>query len=172
VVRDLGLDYIKINACENHCVLFRKEYETLDICPICKASRWKIDDCGASHVDDGHDNTRRRVPVKILRYFPLTPRLRRLYMSESTSSEMHWHEEGRIDDGKLRHPADSKAWKHVDNTFPRFKEARNVGLGLASNGFNPSGMQNVTYSCWPVILIPYNLPPWLYENNLTGSCRC
>ena len=24
-------------------------------------------------------------------------------------------------------------------------------------------MQNVTYSCWPVILIPYNLPPWLYE---------
>ena len=80
VVRDLGLDYIKIDACENHCVLFRKEYETLDICPICKASRWKTDDRGAGHVDDGHDNNRRRVPVKILRYFPLTPRLRRLYM--------------------------------------------------------------------------------------------
>ena len=163
VVRDLGLDYIKIDACENHCVLFWKEYKKLDICPKCKASRWKTDDHGDGHVDDGHDTKRRRVPNKILRYFPLTPRLRRLYMSERTSSEMRWHEEGRIDDGKLRHPADSKAWKHVDNTFPRFIEARNVRLGLASDGFNPFGMQNVTYSCWPVILIPYNLPPWLYE---------
>ena len=118
VVRDLGLDYIKIDACENHCVLFWKEYKKLDICPKCKASRWKTDDHGDGHVDDGHDTKRHRVPNKILRYFPLTPRLRRLYMSERTSSEMHWHEEGRIDDGKLRHPADSKAWKHVDNTFP------------------------------------------------------
>jgi hypothetical protein len=55
------------------------------------------------------------------------------------------------------------AWKHVDNTFPLFKKIRNIRLGLASDGFNPFGMQNVTYSCWPVILIPYNLPPWLYE---------
>jgi hypothetical protein len=31
VVCDLGLDYIKIDACENHCVLFREEYEKLDI---------------------------------------------------------------------------------------------------------------------------------------------
>jgi hypothetical protein len=83
-------------------------------------------------------------------------------MSESTSSEMNWHEKGRVDDGKLRHPADSRAWKHVDNTFPLFKEAHNIRLRLASDGFNPFGMQNVNYSCWPVILIPYNLPPWLY----------
>jgi hypothetical protein len=52
----------------------------------------------------------------------------------------------------------------VDNTFPLFKEIRNVRLGLASDGFNPFGMQNVTYSCWPVIHPnTYNLPPWLYE---------
>jgi hypothetical protein len=84
-------------------------------------------------------------------------------MSESTSSEMCWHEKGRVDDGKLRHPPDSRAWKHVDNTFPLFKEARNVRLGLAFDGFNPFGMPNVNYICWPVIIIPYTLPPWLYE---------
>jgi hypothetical protein len=163
VVRDLGLDYIKIDACENHCVLFWEEYEKLDICPKCKALRWKADDRGASNINDGQDKNRCRVAVKIFRYFPLTPRLRRLYMSESTSSEMRWHEKGRVDDGKLRHPTDSMAWKHVDNTFPIFKEARNVRLGLTSDGFNPFGMQIVNYSCWPVILIPYNLPSWLYE---------
>ncbi|GLT94155.1 hypothetical protein SLE2022_119110 [Rubroshorea leprosula] len=27
--------------------------------------------------------------------------------------------------------------------------------------FNPFKSMNVTYSTWPVILIPYNLPPWL-----------
>jgi hypothetical protein len=56
------------------------------------------------------------------------------------------------------HPADSMAWKHVDNLYPEFaSDPRNVRLGLASNGFNPFGMLHVTYTT----LIPYNLPHWL-----------
>jgi len=35
----LGLDYVKIDACINHCVLFWKENEDLDKCPKCHASR-------------------------------------------------------------------------------------------------------------------------------------
>ena len=83
-------------------------------------------------------------------------------MSETRASYMRWHKEELVVDGKMRHPADSKAWKHVDETYEWFAEdPRNVRLGLASDGFNPFGMLNVSYSCWPVILIPYNLPPWL-----------
>jgi len=41
VVHDLGLDYQKIHACINDCVLFRKEYAELDTCPTCGESRWK-----------------------------------------------------------------------------------------------------------------------------------
>jgi hypothetical protein len=64
----------------------------------------------------------------------------------------------------MRHPADSKAWKHVDSEFKWFLEGgRNVRLGLASDGFNPFGMQSLTYSIWPVILVPYNLPPWMCQ---------
>ena len=45
---------------------------------------------------------------------------------------------------------------------PQFAlEPRNVRLGLAIDGFNPFGNMNNSYSMWPVILIPYNLPPWL-----------
>jgi hypothetical protein len=80
VVRDLGLGYIMIDACENHCVLYWKEYKKLDICPKCKVSRWKTKDndknSGGGHLGDGEDKNRRRVPTKILQYFPLTPRLR------------------------------------------------------------------------------------------------
>ncbi|CAL2239656.1 unnamed protein product [Prunus armeniaca] len=39
VLNGLGLGYEKINACKNNCMLFYKEYETLDTCPICKESR-------------------------------------------------------------------------------------------------------------------------------------
>ncbi|XP_060182958.1 uncharacterized protein LOC132612901 [Lycium barbarum] len=32
---------------------------------------------------------------------------------------------------------------------------------LASDGFNPFGTMSTNYSIWPVVLVPYNLPPWL-----------
>jgi hypothetical protein len=75
---------------------------------------------------------------------------------------MRWHKEELVRDGKMRHPADSLAWQHVDGEFKDFAlDPRNVRLGLAANGFNPFGMLNVAYTTWLVILIPYNLPPWL-----------
>jgi hypothetical protein len=83
-------------------------------------------------------------------------------MSEKTSSLMRWHKEELVTDGKMRYPRDSLAWKYVNDSYKKFdSDPRNVRLGLASDGFNPFGMLNVNYTCWPVILIPYNLPPWL-----------
>jgi hypothetical protein len=84
------------------------------------------------------------------------------------SGDMQWHNKELVNDGKMRHPADSKAWKHVDSEFKWFSEkgVRNVRLGLASDGFNPFGMQSLTYSIWPIILIPYNLTPWLCQKQL------
>ena len=35
----LSLDVQKIYACPNHCILYRKEYEALDRCLVCNASR-------------------------------------------------------------------------------------------------------------------------------------
>ena len=134
----------------------------MDTCPKCGESRWKTAASDEKDEESGIGSAKKRAPRKILRYFPVTPRLERLYMRESTSSQMRWHKEGLVCDGKMRHPADSMAWKHVDNMYPEFaSDPRNVRLGLASDGFNPFGMLNVTYTTWPVILIPYNLPPWL-----------
>jgi hypothetical protein len=166
VVRDLGLDYEKIHACVNDCVLFRGVHEKADKCPTCGESRWKNTDPAGDSKDngttDGRVKKKKLIPCKILRYFPLIPRLRRLYMNAKTSKDMSWHSEDLVQDGKMRHPANSLAWKHVNDENPAFTDdPRNVRLGLASDGFNPFGMLNVSYTTWPVILIPYNLPPWM-----------
>nr|XP_011463602.1 PREDICTED: uncharacterized protein LOC101298016 [Fragaria vesca subsp. vesca] len=69
---------------------------------------------------------------------------------------------GRKKDGMMRHPANSPTWKMVNTNWPDFGiEPRNLRLALSSDGFNPYGAISSKYSCWPVILITYNLPPWL-----------
>ncbi|XP_042465731.1 uncharacterized protein LOC122048202 [Zingiber officinale] len=75
---------------------------------------------------------------------------------------MRWHSESRTKDGYMRHPADSPSWQTFDHKHPEFaKDPRNIRLGLASDGFNPFKNMSVTHSTWPVILMPYNLPPWM-----------
>lgn len=75
---------------------------------------------------------------------------------------MLWHTQGRSHDNMLRHPVDSLAWKHVDSTWQPFaKEPRNVRLGLAIDGVNPFQDLSSRWSSWPVLLVNYNLPPWL-----------
>ncbi|KAL0427435.1 UNVERIFIED_CONTAM: hypothetical protein Slati_2918300 [Sesamum latifolium] len=57
-------------------------------------------------------------------------------------------------------PSNAEAWRHIDRTHPNFAaEPRNVRLGLCTDGFAPHAQYGRTYSCWPVILTPYNLPP-------------
>ncbi|XP_027368302.1 uncharacterized protein LOC113874264 [Abrus precatorius] len=60
---------------------------------------------------------------------------------------MTWHSEGRIRDGKLRHPADSPQWKKFDDDHEEFAtETRNIRFALATDGMNPHGMQSSTYN--------------------------
>ncbi|XP_042967343.1 uncharacterized protein LOC122300620 [Carya illinoinensis] len=150
--RGLGFKYHKIHACPNDCILFWKENADKNVCPICNASRWMSNTHGT-----------RVLPQKVLRHFPLKPRLQRLYMSAKIATDMRWHKEKRASDETImRHPADSVSWNNFDKDHAWFAEdSRNVRLGLASDGFNPFNNLAKPYSIWPVILVPYNLPPWL-----------
>ncbi|XP_019070242.1 uncharacterized protein [Solanum lycopersicum] len=61
----------------------------------------------------------------------------------------------------LRHPADGEAWKDFDSLHPDFaNNARNVRLGISSDGFNPFRTMSISHSTWPVMLMNYNLSPW------------
>ena len=75
---------------------------------------------------------------------------------------MTWHASNRCADGFMAHPCDSEAWKHFDRIHPDFaSDPRNVRLGLCTDGFNPFGHSSTPYSCWPVLITIYNLPPWI-----------
>ncbi|KAL0416718.1 UNVERIFIED_CONTAM: hypothetical protein Slati_3503700 [Sesamum latifolium] len=64
------------------------------------------------------------------------------------------------------HPSNAENWRHFDRTYLDFAlEPRTVRLGLCIDGFAPYGQYGRTYSCWPVIITPYNLPPKMYMNS-------
>jgi len=130
-------------------ILFRGDYLKSTSCPTCKFPRYK--------------DLNNKLPNKVMRYFLLALRLKQLYESPDIAKEMRWHKDRPFyEDWKMRHPTDSIAWKSFDLEYPSFAEdSRNVRLGLASDCFNPFGNMSTSYSVWPVVLIPYNLPPWM-----------
>jgi hypothetical protein len=147
-------------TCHNDFMLFWKDNKDLDICTVCRESKWMAD----IHLDQDGEviSSRKKCPVKVLRWFPLIPHLHRLFMSEHTAHYMRWHAEGRIRDGVLRHPADGEEWRSFDILHLDFMAgSRNVRLGLTADGFNPFGNMSTSHSTWPILLVPYNLPPWM-----------
>ncbi|XP_056695640.1 uncharacterized protein [Spinacia oleracea] len=148
----MGLDAEKIHACPNDCVLYRKDYNDLHECPTCGTSRYKVKSNG--------ENTNE--PAKVMWYLPVVPRLKRLFANAKDAENLTWHADGRNKDGMLRHAADSPQWKHIDTNFPNFsRETRNLRLRLCTDGINPFGNMSSQHSTWPVLLVNYNLPPWL-----------
>ncbi|XP_059292742.1 uncharacterized protein LOC132046198 [Lycium ferocissimum] len=164
-IKKLCLDYIKIDACPNDCMLYWEDDVNAETCKYCHTSRWKPEnESNKDHAPttSKKQKKKRKKPAKILRYFPLKPRLQRLFMCSKIAEHMSWHAEDGNKDGTIRHPRDGEAWKRFDTTFPEFaSDPRNVRLGLASDGFNPFGTMSTNYSIWPQVLVPYNLLPWL-----------
>ena len=61
----LGMEYEKIHACPNDCILYRNELKNASSCPTCGASRWK--------VNSTRTRKRKGVPAKVMWYFPPIP---------------------------------------------------------------------------------------------------
>jgi len=147
----LKLPHRKIDVFPNSCMLFWKDNESLETCSICDGGRYSC------VTKDG-----RQIPCKQLIYFPIGPRLQCLYAIKAIFENMRWHHDHKWPRGVMAHPSGSDAWKHLDASFPSFgDELRNVRLGLCTDGFSPFGHYGQTYSCWLVIVTPYNLPPWM-----------
>ena len=167
LLRALKMTYEQIHACPKGCVLFRKEHTEAKYCPKCKSSRFM-------EVDSGDGQKRQLdIPVTILRHLPFIPRIQRLYMTEESAKQMTWHKKGkRYNPDKMVHASDGEAWTHFDAIHhEKAKEARNVRVALATDGFNPYGMSAAPYTCWPVFVIPINLPLVCAFKGRIYSCR-
>ena len=156
LTKRLGLDFRNIHVCPRGCVLFDQEdTKELERCPRCGAPRYK-------------DMLSRTRPLKVLRFFPVTPRLKRFFRIHVLSKLMRWHSENRSSDGKVRFPADSKAWKRLDSMDPNVFDTKGFGskvqdvrLQVSCDGICPFKLHKSTWSAWPVLASFLNLPPWL-----------
>jgi hypothetical protein len=89
------------------------------------------------------------------------PQMKWLFLSKKTARHMRWQKEGVCENDQVMvHPSDSEAWKALENFDVDFvRNACNVRIGLAMDGFTSYNTSVASYSCWPVFAIPYNLPP-------------
>ncbi|XP_074351361.1 uncharacterized protein LOC141690463 [Apium graveolens] len=124
---DLGLDYIKFHVCLNDCILYRGIYSESSKCPNCNLSRSKFGKDG---------RVRTNIPAKVVWYFPIIPRFKRLFKSTSTAEMITWHLDHRIQDGLMRQPADSPFWRNVDHRWPSFgSDSRNLRIALSTDDY-------------------------------------
>ena len=160
MVCPLGLDVQKIHACPNDCILYRGEYENLEACPVCSALRYKIRRDDPGDVDG--QPVKKRVPAKLVWYFPIIPRLKRFFKNKDNAKLIRWHKEDRKEDHMIRHPADGSQWRNLNREYPQFdNDPRNIRFALSTDGMNPYGEFGSAHSTWPVTLCMFNLPPWL-----------
>jgi hypothetical protein len=130
MMKPLGLGYQKINMYPNFCMLYYLKNAEITECMTCEHSRYK--------PRTGMGKT--FVAYKKLRYFLITPRLQRLFMSSKTIEHMTWHQSHDAVDGVMVHPSNGEAWKHFNSVHPYFSaQASNVHLELCINRFNPFG---------------------------------
>jgi len=73
IISGLSLSYEKIHVCPNECILYSRDLAHVNVCPKCGLSRWKV------NPDDVEG--RKKIRIKVLRWFPLKARLQRLFMS-------------------------------------------------------------------------------------------
>ena len=150
----LGMEYEKIHACPNDCILYRNKFQDASSCPTCGMSRWKANKVRVRNT--------KRIPAKVLWYFPPIPRFKRMFQSPETAKDLKWHAHGRENNGKLRHPVDTPTWQLVNQLWPEFaSDCRNLRLAISADGINPHKNMTSKHSCWPVLIVTYNLPPWL-----------
>lgn len=103
-----------------------------------------------------------KVPCKVICHFPLFPHLKRIYKWSKLGELMFWHSANISNDGSICLVCDSKAWKHIDSTWPDFvMDLCNIRLCLPLDMVIPYANLSTNHSTWPILLLNYNLPPWL-----------
>ena len=100
-------------------MLYTKEYANENECVVYGVFRWKSRDVHSTD-EFNKSSKKKKIPAKVLCYFPSKPRLQRLYMSSKMASHMKWHVDGHMTGEMMRHPMDSLAWKNFDEVHPSF----------------------------------------------------
>jgi len=152
LISKLGLEAKRIDCCVDDCMLYYNNDGALTEYKFGNKPRYRVKTAGISN--------KKPVPIETMFYLPIIPMLQKMFASMIIASQMTWNYENRRSLGMLHHPSDGEAWKHFDQVHPDFAiDMRNMRLGLCTDGFNPYIQASYSsYSCWSIIVTPYNLP--------------
>ncbi|XP_028193231.1 uncharacterized protein LOC114378826 [Glycine soja] len=93
----VGMQYEKIHACCNDCILYRDDFAELDYCPVCGVSRYRPTNGDSTILVSDAD----RRPAKVCWYLPIIPRFKRLFANGEDAKNLIWHANTRKSDGLM-----------------------------------------------------------------------
>ena len=88
IIKDLGFSHKKIHAYPKHCILYWQENANLEAYPNCNRSRWESNESKGQQSTNASSKKRKKKAAKVLRRFPLKPRLQQLFMSPKIANHM------------------------------------------------------------------------------------
>lgn len=149
MIRKLGLQHRRIHCCpDGHVQYEGPNNGDLSSCPTCRKSRFIQ---GSSTI-----------PAAVTRYFPLVPKLLRIYRCPKLSKLLEHHSTVPFDGRNMTSVAHSLQWREITRMFPEFANlSTHLRLALITDGVCPHSHQNSTHSTWIVLVAVYNLPGWL-----------
>lgn len=140
-----------IDCCVDSCVAFTGCLSNMDKCPICGSDR-----------RDSSGN-----PRNTFSYLPLIPQLRALYTCPELAQKMRYRHEYNNRNNSISDIFDGERYKtlcqkHVviegeKQPYKFFEEEHEIALGLSADGMCP--FKRRKNSCWPLLIVNYNLPP-------------
>jgi len=81
----MGMEYKKIHAYSNDCILYRKDFELLKSCPRCGLSRYKLKQ---KYDDTIEEIEKHGPPMKVMWYLPIIPRMKRLFANPNDTKNL------------------------------------------------------------------------------------
>jgi len=75
----MGMEYKKIHACPNDCILYRRDFELLKNFPRCGLSRYKLKQKDGDNIEEMEKHGPQ---VKVVWYPPIIPRMKHLFANQ------------------------------------------------------------------------------------------
>ena len=105
----MGMEYQKIRACPNDCILYRHELEEMHKFPRCGVSQYKVMDDGECSSDK---NLKKAPLAKVLWYLSIIPRFKYLFANGDDAKDLTWLADGETATEcsaiQLIHPSERK----------------------------------------------------------------
>jgi len=92
ILCSIDMNYERIHAYPNDCILYIKGYEGLERCPVCDVDRYM--------------KNKNKISTKVLWYFPVIPKFKSMFKNSEHAKSLLWHLDEKISNNMLHHLAD------------------------------------------------------------------